>query len=337
MKTDSRMKARLRRIRRAARRRLGHYKGSVRGFYYRAVMRKRRGFNNGARIVTYQGGERGNEAIRKLVEDPGPVMVARYGDVELSTISSMQSRADSREIMTRLKSLCTSAGFFPDQSELLPRFVEIYEEAAREVDCLAIWNFENGMWEAEEHMFRTYSPGAALVSIRSLESWLWKDPWTRALRGKRVLVVHPFEQSIRQQYRKRTNLFNDERVLPEFEALLTLKAVQSVAGNPTPFDTWFDALDAMRSDITKLEFDVALIGAGAYGMPLAAHVKKLGRKAIHMGGVTQILFGIIGKRWEQPIPGGYPPLTRFVNSQWTRPLAEETPSGFKSVDGGGYW
>jgi hypothetical protein len=40
-------------------------------------------------------------------------------------------------------------------------------------------------------------------------------------------------------------------------------------------------------DIDCLEFDVALIGAGAYGLPLAACVKRLGKKAIHMGGVTK--------------------------------------------------
>jgi hypothetical protein len=213
----------------------------------------------------------------------------------------------------------------------------VYEEAAREIDCLAIWNFEQGRWGMEEHMFRDYSPNAALVSIRSLESWLFPNPWTYSLRGKRVLVVHPFEESIRRQYQKRTSLFEDERVLPQFETLLTQKAIQSVAGNPTRYGTWFEALDAMRSDIKRIDFDVALIGAGAYGLPLASYVKKLGKKAIHMGGVTQILFGIIGRRWERPIPGGYPPLTRFVNEHWTRPLPEETPSGFESVGGGAYW
>ena len=213
----------------------------------------------------------------------------------------------------------------------------MYEEAAREIDCLAIWNFEQGLWGAEERMFADYSPDASLVSIRSLESWLFSDPWTSALRGKRVLVVHPFEESIREQYAKRTLLFEDEQVLPQFETLLTLKAVQSVAGNTTRFETWFDALDSMCSDIKGMDFDVALIGAGAYGMPLAAHVKRLGKKAVHMGGVTQILFGIIGRRWEEPIPGGYPPLTRFFNDHWTRPLPQETPSGSGSVDRGAYW
>ncbi len=300
-------------------------------------MSKRGGFHNGSRIVAYKRGELGNQVIKSLLEDPNPVMITRYGDVELRALSSVLSGASSEELLTRLESLHRNAGFFPTRTELLPRFLGVYEEAARDIDCLAIWNFEQGRWAMEERMFRDYSPNAALVSIRSLESWLHPDPWTYALRGKRVLVVHPFEKSIRQQYAKRASLFEDKRILPEFESLLTLKAVQSVAGNPTPFETWFEALESMRSDIKRIEFDVALIGAGAYGMPLAGFVKKLGKKAVHMGGVTQILFGIIGRRWERPIPGGYPPLTRFMNDLWARPLPEETPSGFESVGGGSYW
>lgn len=321
----------------AARRLIGRYRARARGSYNRARINLRGGFKNGSRIVAYQKGELGNQVIKELLERPTPTMITRYGDVELTALSSVLSGAAPQEMLMRLQRLHRQAGFFPVQTQLLPRFLEVYEEAAREIDCLAIWNFEQGRWGIEERMFRDYSPEAALVSIRSLEGWLHADPWSYALRGKRVLVVHPFAKSIQQQYVKRTSLFEDERVLPRFETLLTLEAVQSASGTPTRFETWFEALDAMCSDISKMEFDVALIGAGAYGMPLAAHVKKLGKKAVHMGGVTQILFGIIGRRWEKPIPGGYPPLTRFVNDHWTRPLPEETPSGFESVDSGAYW
>jgi hypothetical protein len=300
-------------------------------------MRLRGGFHNGSQIVRFHRGAEGNQLIQSALLEPGPLMIGRYGDVELKMIWSLISGEGPANVLDRLGHLHRSAGFFPPEVALLPAFLDVYEEAARELDCLAIWNFENGRWGMEERMFRDYSPGASLVSIRSLESWLFPDPWTSALQGKRVLVVHPFEKSIRQQYARRAHLFADERVLPEFATLQTIRAVQSVAGNPTSFETWFDALDAMSAEIECIDFDVALIGAGAYGMPLAAHVKRLGRKAVHMGGVTQILFGIIGRRWERPIPGGYPPLIRFMNHHWARPLPEEYPADFESVDRAAYW
>lgn len=45
----------------------------------------------------------------------------------------------------------------------------------------------------------------------------------------------------------------------------------------------------------KIDYDICLIGCGAYGFPLAAHAKRKGKKAVHLGGALQLLFGIKGK------------------------------------------
>ena len=49
----------------------------------------------------------------------------------------------------------------------------------------------------------------------------------------------------------------------------------------------------------RLEFDVSIVGCGAYGFPLANEIKKKGKVAIHLTGATQLMFGIVGKRWEE--------------------------------------
>ena len=157
------------------------------------------------------------------------------------------------------------------------------------------------------------------------------EPWTRALKDKRVLVVHPFVDSIRQQDAKRERIFPDSiSVLPRFKGLTFVKAVQSNANNKVEFDTWFDALESMKDEIKTIDFDIALIGAGAYGIPLASCVKQLGKKAVQMGGITQILFGIYGKRWEEKYK-------HLINSDWVRPLPSEIPSGYQKVENGCYW
>ena len=88
----------------------------------------------------------------------------------------------------------------------------------------------------------------------------------------------------------------------------------------------------MKDDIDGHTFDVALIGAGAYGLPLSAHVKRSGKVAIHLGGALQILFGIKGRRWE-----AMPQISRFFNEAWVRPGAGETPDGNAKIEGGCYW
>lgn len=54
------------------------------------------------------------------------------------------------------------------------------------------------------------------------------------IKREKVLVVHPFVDTIESQYARRELLFEDTNILPSFE-LKTLRAVQSNAGNDVIF------------------------------------------------------------------------------------------------------
>ena len=82
----------------------------------------------------------------------------------------------------------------------------------------------------------------------------------------------------------------------------------------------------------KKDFEVAIVGCGAYGLPLAARLKEAGKKVIHLGGATQIIFGIKGKRWDQ-----HPKVSGMYNEYWTRPMEAEKPSNAESIESGCYW
>lgn len=51
-----------------------------------------------------------------------------------------------------------------------------------------------------------------------------------------------------------------------------------------------------------------------------------------MAGVTQLLFGIRGKRWDNDKL-----YHTFFNKNWCYPSVEETPKGNGQVEGGTYW
>lgn len=101
-----------------------------------------------------------------------------------------------------------------------------------------------------------------------------------------------------------------------------------------------DQLDSERSvgykmseDISKIDFDIALIGCGAYGFSLGAFVKRdLARKAIHIGGATQLPFGIKGGRWDN-----HPIVKAFYNDYWVCPSASERPRNVAAVENTCYW
>lgn len=279
-----------------------------------------------------------SDCIRELLESDKPVMISRFGSVELQclvdSINKPTIKNYFRYITHRSDSLGYSkstrytmgnnAGFFPVTDRNLDYFSQLIISCMPLVDVL-------GSWQTNELLFADKLSHAVKVPLGDLEPYFHQNPWSEVLKGKKVLVIHPFEESIRLQYAKRNLLFTDKRVLPEFE-LITIKAVQSIAHNPCGFETWFEALEYMKREVDKQDFDIAIIGCGAYGLPLAAYVKSIGKKAVHLGGATQMLFGIKSKSWEDE-----PKFHYMINEHWVRPKEAERPTNYKQVEGGRYW
>jgi hypothetical protein len=199
-------------------------------------------------------------------------------------------------------------------------------DALAEVDLLGFW-----FTEYQARLVASLNPLPERCPLPLLEPWWHSDPWSRALAGRRVLVVHPFVATIQAQYKRRQQLFSGHDILPAFD-LITLKPPQTVGFATMDFSSWSEALEATLKAISGLDFDVALLGCGAYGLPLAAAIKAMGRPAIHLGGALQLLFGIRGKRWD-----GQPAFEALMNDTWCRPYPSDVPVSANLVEGGCYW
>lgn len=274
--------------------------------------------------------KKANEYLRTKIENNELFMAGRFGDAELRSIvcylnREMGLRKDYPDYIRT--AITRNAGLFPGTDEAIDQFAEIMIDSCRSADILAVWF--NLM---EDYVYNRFGPqNQTCVYLKSLEPFWFDKPWSSALKGKRVLVVHPFEETIKAQYCKRKLLFKNQEVLPEFE-LLTLKAVQSIGGGSDKFSTWFDALDWMYNQAMSMDFDVALVGCGAYGFPLASKIKESGKTAIHMGGVTQMMFGIKGGRWDKR-----PDYAALYNEHWCRPSESEKPKSAFQVENACYW
>lgn len=278
--------------------------------------------------------EKGSAVARQALAVGGPCLIARLGSSELACISYYLRWRHGRRVSLPYprglrRIMRVNAGVFPTDDATLDRFSEWFLAAVSRVDVMGVWFNRN-----EHEIIGRHCPHARLVQLESLNSVLRRDPWSAELADKTVLVVHPFARSIESQYlTKRELLFENPNILPKFQ-LKTLLAVQSGAGGECHFPTWMDALGHMIEQIEAIDFDVAIIGAGAYGLPLGAAIKNMGRQAVHLGGATQLLFGIRGRRWETESPDDIAPL---FNEHWVRPSAEETPDVANQVEGGCYW
>ena len=296
--------------------------------------------------------EKASEMIYGLLVQDKPCMIARFGSTELSALVNyigVNSKKHSawnyiigkqpewwwnENIMRQMQEW---SGFFPPTPENMQRFGKSMINDMKELDLL-------GSWVVNEIYFEKELSHAQKVHLRLLEPFWAKHPWSRYLEDKRVVVVHPFAETIKQQYAlNRTRLFEDKEVLPEFKSLRVVKAVQSLGGEDNGFKNWFEALDHMKTEIAKEDYDICLIGCGAYGFPLAAEVKRQGRQAIHLGGALQLLFGIKGRRWEDPNYGvkewgiTYGSYSNLMNEYWVRPGDNGRPKNAKQVEGACYW
>ena len=276
--------------------------------------------------------ETGGIEIGKLLESDAPCMIGRIGCSEvLAVYSGLEIKYGLRKHIDKTASelVCTNAGFFPKTDNAICKFGDVYTESASQCDYFAYLLHHH----IDYFVHKYCDPNVTVGTLRSLEPYYCTKPWTAYLEGKKVLVVHPFEKSIRHQYENnRDKLFEKKEYLPEFE-LKTVKAVQTIGDNTAGFNDWFEALEFMKDQISKVDFDIAVIGCGAYGFPLAAYIKKeLKKKSIVLGGATQILFGIKGSRWTN-----HPVISEFFNEYWITPTRDEVPQGYRHIENGCYW
>lgn len=298
-----------------------------------------------------------NDKIFYLLNSGKPCMISRFGTTEINCINNYLCVIDKNSFVKKCwnyisgnthtpwwnkshwQTMSLWSGIFPPTQDIAERFSKRYLQDIPQIDLLACHQYYEKYMPLRDDVVR--------VQLEMLYPFFVERPWTRYLKGKKVLVVHPFEETIKQQYAKRSLLFDNPDVLPDF-TLITLKAVQTIAGNNSNFKDWFEALTYMENQISEIDFDVCILGCGAYGLPLAAYVKRMGKQAIHLAGGTQLLFGILGKRWTEQYVSQkvwmYRPgitinldYTSLFNNYWCYPLDCDTPKDASKVEDSCYW
>jgi len=275
--------------------------------------------------------DHGNQVIARSLQAGQPAAIGKLGAVELDAVRHFlrnRDRLDHCQDWGKHQTmLYRNAGVFPPDPVCYSRFCREFLEVLGDVDILAVW-FRWG----ERDIVLQSAKHSVYIGLTALEPYFYPAPWSRFLAGKRVLVISPFADIVQSQYARRKDVWRDHPgVLPEFE-LSTLQTPLSAALVPPVFPDWFTTLDHLRRRMDDCAFEVAIIGAGAWSLPLAVHAKAIGRWGIHLGGATQILFGIRGRRWDNS-----PAFTPFFNDAWVRPGHHHRPSGITEVEGACYW
>ena len=122
--------------------------------------------------------------------------------------------------------------------------------------------------------------------------------------GKRILVVSPFEKSLKHQYAQRDKIMNNY-VYPDFELVTYKTPILYNDGTETKeelgtiTDNWEQEWQRMAEEIDKIDFDIAWLSCATYSPLLGDYiVHRMGKKAIYVGGILNMYFNIYGGRFK---------------------------------------
>jgi hypothetical protein len=233
--------------------------------------------------------------------------------------------------------ISNNAGIYNLTLENLSRYTNLYNECIKNSDALA--TFTNTMIEEQNYFIENYKLG--VLYSRVLEPfYCCKDnikPWSHYLIGKKVLIISPFVDSFQKQLKNNFQIFKnpDKKIFLDDQEFIFYKSYNTAAGNHI-HESWDVTYDIMCNDISNLEFDIALLGCGGYGLPLCHYIhKKLNKSVIYVGGGLQLLFGVMGSRWEN-IPM-WKNIIKYNESKFIRPSQEEQLKNKEKIEGGCYW
>lgn len=174
-----------------------------------------------------------NDFVYETLREGKPCMISKFGTTELNAVvtdlvtSEPLSWSVLKEFfrgelsLSRVQSILQLqklSGFFPVSPDYGRRFCERVVNDIPEINIL-------GSYIENEKYVLPYMHCKRINLDGYYAPFLWKNPWTKYLEGKKVLVVHPFVDSIKSQYENnRERLFDDPDVLPRFKELILVRA-----------------------------------------------------------------------------------------------------------------
>lgn len=274
-----------------------------------------------------------NKKIIDLIKSKNTFLVSRLGDIEsLLTIEYVMTNNINKNLSLYNAGIYTKN----NDEDKIKLWCKKYHECVVKSDYLA--SFENLYVESQNFYRDNFN--IKQIHSRSIEPYYVlldnEIPWTHYLVNKKVLIVNPFVESFKEQIKNGFEIFKDNRkiFLPNQEFVF-YKSFQTIAGNNIHND-WYETFEIMCNDIKKLDFDIALLGCGGYGLPLCNFIKNdLNKSCIYIGGGLQLLFGVMGDRWENNEI--WKKIIEDNDCKFIRPNVNERCKNLKNIENGCYW
>lgn len=272
--------------------------------------------------------------IKQLILNDTPFFIGRIAGIELQIVHNILY--DKMNVIPHnIQELEIKAGIKIKDHISLLYYIDKLIDSYKHCSYIA-------EWEEADNVFMLTSKGQKLVKIRTpdipkfhvrnLEPYYFEDSWMSAMKGKRILIVHPFIKTIETQLTKLDSIFPGRSWFEDC-TFTFVKPPITFAGNHEGKD-WLEHYKIFIDTIRNYSnFDIALVAAGGYGMLISEFIfTELKKSVMYIGGPLQLFFGIIGKRWIDNKE-----IMAMMNDAWVHPSIEETPLNYTQVEKGCYW
>lgn len=134
----------------------------------------------------------------------------------------------------------------------------------------------------------------------------FKEYINKSPKRQKILIISPFSESIKFQYTRKDKIIQNYEY-PDFDLLTYTTPItynnDDDASNSEKYmlktKTWLEQCELMASEISKIDFDLALLSCASYAMYLGNHINMtMKKKAIYIGGTLNVLFNIYGGRYQ---------------------------------------
>ena len=166
-------------------------------------------------------------------------------------------------IQKTLPAMKNNAGILLESTLEISNYSDAYLSAIEHCEMMAGWDVQGNYIGhiAQSHAYlRNVYPTKKMFWALSLDifHYIYSSPWTHALRGKRILIISPFEESILEKLPIRSKLYHGIDLFPDCE-FITIKPPQTQAGEPSRgFTVEFHEFKE-KIDMLIDSFDVALV------------------------------------------------------------------------------
>jgi len=148
------------------------------------------------------------------------------------------------------------------------------------------------------------------------------NPWTKFLKGKKVLAISTHAETIKQQWEKIDDIWGDDReLIAPFEFVDCIRSPYHPYMDdrqPPNCEHWLQSVEFICKHMDNYDYDVLLAGCSSSAPFYVNHAKEKGKIGIQVGGVLQLYFGILGYRWTK-VPG-HSEWNNMYNDHWMYPL-----------------